>query len=345
MRNQSESSVVWPPLRSRHGATAASQHDRAGCYQTKGKALPYKPGCSSVLLPADRPFVLARNHGLIQDGVTMAPMADGADLFVRFQRELVCLARTTDAGRKYEAETVATTLLEQLQQSVPDDDTIIEAGPCAGLPYQYEWESLLTGELFTGLEALGPYPAAEAAAAAATLGFPGKAPWVGKRNFEDRELISLSTKSAHRYPQKNEHTMIKDWRYGKGYDLVAIHKGQPGSVCLWATIDFVDRERVLRLDLPTDAVRLWIGGVEVKHNQRVRLKRGFHRIAIQSTLPADAGKELAVRPKFWPADDFVQETAQRLASLKRVQPYLAEAVEFVPNTPAGKQSAALLLGL
>jgi hypothetical protein len=79
----------------------------------------------SVVLPNDSPFILARNFGPVVNGATMTPVPEGDDLFLRFRNEVVCFSRLGADGMKYEAETVARTLIQQLQSTKPADDEVL----------------------------------------------------------------------------------------------------------------------------------------------------------------------------------------------------------------------------
>lgn len=284
------------------------------------------------------PTVLARNRGLVNDGPTMAPaFADGA-MYLRTRVGLFCITHTGAEGRRYETERVAATVLAELPL-MPWDPAEPQVGqPLTELPYSFRPEALPVGRLLSGWWVSAP----ASPDAAAALGFPDCPKLAGNSSTVAGLAVRVWERKKD-YDPPHEH-MARDWSLGLSFDLVRIHDHQPGSVCCWATIVSVDRERVLRLEQPLSGVALSIGGVLLSHGQRIRLTRGNYRICVHSTLPADPGPELRWTPRFWPADTAAEEVAMRRATVERVRPWLERAVAELPGSPLAAQAAAALAG-
>jgi hypothetical protein len=297
------------------------------------------PGVMSSVAPGRHPLVLGRNA---MGGVTSTPVAEGPRLYVRSHRELFCLERN-DAGKAYEADQVIRSLLAQIPPAPPAaDGGPVAITPVKALPYDYRPQELEPGYLLVGWNILAPLTADEAVLAKET-GFPAQPNFVAKRGKisvagSELELRSMVIKGLYRYPSE---IMTDPMTIGPAYDLNRIHQQKTGSLGLWAGIVRLQRPMVLRVDLGgTDRARLWLGGVEVRHGQRVRMERGDYALALRTTL-AEA-RETAFQPRLWPAITPERETAHRQALIGAARPWLERLLPAA--SPPQAQAARSLLG-
>lgn len=285
-----------------------------------------------VLLAGRDPVVLARNLAPANETVNMSPAFDGNDMFVRFLSGIACLTRMDGIGERYEAETVARTVLAGLQTS-PLKETEPLSIPDIDIPPATV--VLNSGKVVCNWVVLGPVPAAQAAAAAKTTSFPATCNFGRMKGIPLRDLIS----AARNAQAEGKSNPLGDMPFGTEFELPWIHETKAGSVVFWSTHITSDREQILRLDEPNSAARIWINGKEIKHGGRVLLHHGTYRVAMRTNLDGRAGREQAVRPRFWLSNDVEQERKRADAALERVRPYLERAVKLVPKTETGRRAA------
>ena len=291
-------------------------------YTDRGREHGGESANMSVVLAGPHPVVLARNTTPVNEVLNMSPAFDKGDMFVRFRSGVACLARMGIEGERYEAEIVARTVLAGLRTAPLDAREPLRIP--RGNP-ETEAIALNAGEVIWNWSVRGPLPAAEADAAAKAMGLPA-AP---VRGTEVRTMVS----NALAGDKSNPYT---DLPFGRRIDLEWNHVSKAGTVVLWSAHLKNDRERILRLDEPNAAARLWINGVEVRHGQRVLLRRGGYHVAMRTTF--GGGHEPLVRPRFWLSNDVNNEREQAEAELRRVRPYLERAARLLPDTKTGKRA-------
>ncbi len=117
--------------------------------------------------------------------------------------------------------------------------------------------------------------------------------------------------------------------------------GGPRTLLLHATLR-TDEPRTLRLACETPGVRLWIGGREVEHGDRLAFEAGRHPLlasVVVDEIPRDG---LRFSPRFFASDDPAVELARWQARAERIEPYLRRALELSPDSPAAARARRLL---
>jgi hypothetical protein len=278
----------------------------------------------------------------------MSPAFFGERMYVRAPRQLICIGPTGAEGERYEAETVARTVLDQLPLSPPTDSAPLQGEPLKGLPYRYELHPLLPGRALSLWRYIGPLSAPEAKAVTAKLGFPGAWNLAAAGRFTSVEVPTadgVTSNVVQCFEGESEippRCTTDSHRFGLALDLLRTHGNRGATVGLWQTILSNDRERVLRLDLDSPYAELWIGGCLVKHNQRIRLGIGNYIVAMRTRTPDALPDTLSIRPRLRPSNDVDAERARRLARLRQAAPYLKRAVATVPDRPVARECRAVL---
>ena len=293
---------------------------------------PFLPAGMSAVQLHPEVLVLARNF---LEGMTMAPAFDGERMYARTRESALCIGYTGDEGRHYEAETVARTVLSQMQIPAPTDAPALSAVPLATRPDLQEIDDLEEARVLTGWSFLGPLPAARSKAAAEAAAFPAGSRLVTappKSAIAGADVQRFSRSREGDYPPKH---MARDFRFGATLDVLLAHQGRPGTVGLWSEVLHNDRRRTVRLDLDCPQATLWIAGQAVAHNQRIRLERGYYVVSMRTAVPDPAPAWLTIRPRLWPSNDVTEERRRRLARIRQAEPFLRKAMQLVPLMKTG----------
>jgi hypothetical protein len=312
-----------------NGGTAWA-YDQAVKRGEKAELPPPLPGGMSVFQTGREPLLLARNTF---SGITMSPIFDGERMYARMHHSVICIGPTGEAGRRYEVETVARTILSGMQIAVPDDSKPVEPPAFGVLPPGFEVVPLEVNAfapVMVQWNVLAPIAPAEEAGLVKTLDF-GKGlalPRGGAIEGVTQKIRDLLTSNlAGGFPSR---VLADRCPFGAQIDLSRAHAGQAGSIGLWSTIHYNDRPRTVRIQFDSSATEFFIGGTKIANNQRVRLARGDYVFSMRTRLPEGPGPHW-IAPRLWPSDDVATEQARRTAQQDAARPYLERAIKELPE--------------
>jgi outer membrane protein assembly factor BamB len=289
------------------------------------------PGGMSVFQTGREPLLLARNTF---SGITMSPVFDGDRMYARMHHSVICIGPTGEAGRRYEVETVARTILAGMQIAAPDDSTPVEPPAFGVLPPGFEVTPIEISEfapVMVQWNVVAPIAPAEEAGLAKTLEFSKGLvlPRGGAIEGVNRKIRGLLTHHmAGIYPSP---LLADRCPFGVQLDLTMAHEGQAGSIGLWSTILYNDRPRTVRIQLDSKETEFFIGGTKIADNQRIRLARGNYVFSMRTRLPEGPGPHW-IAPRMWPSDDVAQERARRKAQQDAARPHLERVIKEVPDS-------------
>ena len=262
--------------------------------------------------PALRPqppalcVIRATARGAIVGRVPVEPMGappvfDGGRIYLRSARALTCIARAGEEGERFEAAAAFRALADSFFADVPGRGGALTVPPSPGRPAP-SWPVPATGipapPRWIGI---GPLPARNRADALKAMG-PLQAfrPQRGTRltvRGQPCEFDDLPLSACTEYPG------------GWAVDALRAADEQPGSVLFWYTVVDNPAERTLRADCPDERTVLWMNGVPVRHNERVRLAPGLYPLLVEVDIPRRLPDSLEVAVRFWPSDDPGSERA------------------------------------
>jgi outer membrane protein assembly factor BamB len=308
------------------------------------------PGAMSVLTATVPGVVLARNR---IEQVHGGFACDGDRLYLRSMRSLMCLGLTGDAGRRYQAETVAGEVLSQFFPDPPSTDAPLAI--TAVLPADGRWRvrgtpgGALRAWLWTGPLDPAAVPGAVAALADGAVyradgpdrlpdGIPLKALVEGNMP-EWAEDSPFGTNTVKAGPHLG-------WGGIMG-DRIEVGKlgAAAGKVAILATIIDNPWPQRMRADAGHPQARMWLGGIEVGHNRVVDLPAGAITCVVILALDDPGDRRFLVGPRLWPSAGPQADRDRWQAALSGLRPYLEPAVTLAPDTPAGRRARRILAGL
>jgi hypothetical protein len=258
------------------------------------------PGGMSVVEAQPGGLVLAMNQiEKIHGGFTF----DGDRLYVRSQSSLMCFAHTGEAGKVFEAETVAAQVLRQVYPYRPSAtepiSVPVRAEETKGLP------ALRLNSMIWHWQA-------------------GEKMLHTKNALEWAEDGRLDAKGVAGSPHIGLGEVM-----GQGIDLAKL-----GSVRTLQTTLRNEYQVTVHLDSGHPQAKATLNGVPIPIGQAVVLPEGTVTLAIE--LPA--GATGIVRPRFWPN----QDAAAWQVRVEQCRPYLERVVALAPGSAVSSQAKALL---
>jgi hypothetical protein len=282
------------------------------------------------------------------------PAFDGDRFYYRAARDLnalICFGYTGDDGKAYEAEVNAGTIMDDLPTEAPQ---VVKAVPVPARPGGIP-SGIQRGALFQGCPASGLYS-------------------LGLRTGKDRDLILAGVRGekSSRFEiaaggrvtrfvtggQTYGMQLAKQGRTRRGR-LQVVHARDLAREWKWETgtrghgmfcqVLRSDRSRTVRFMSRTrnPAVRAWLGGVPVKHQQRYRLAQGYYVLlaAIEAGDSLDA-EDLCLDFSFVPsADDPAADVRAYADDLRRAAPYLERVVKLKPGSETAARAKVFLAKL
>lgn len=305
------------------------------------------PNGMAAIRMAPAPQVVARNR---VERMIAAPAFDGdpnaADrIYLRTFQSLTCLGYTGPAGRRYEAEVQARTVLGELAPDRPDESAALDVAPSAS-PLRGA-APLVPGEMIADWTFVGPLPLRLRDAARAAVGWPG---WTVKPPERgDGELaVGGATAAVRQYADWGRHLMKhpdEAWRFGPRIDVAAATGGKGRSVSYWRASLANPAERTVRFELACPAASAWLSGVPLRQGRRVRLKRGCYSLVVEVACDEPPADGLSMTPRFRPSDEAKAELAEWLSRLRADRDILERAAKLSPDSDVGRTCARLLKAL
>ena len=291
-----------------------------------------RPGGWSVLQRGLDGMVLARNR-MIGD-TQAAPVFDGDRVYVRTTESFLCLGRTGEKGRIYEAQVNAYTLLTEIFPDRPADTAPLLVRPLAALRRPHMWvfgyKRIPRNWLYAG-----PLALAGADEALASLGGPTKA-----RAGAEAKVTCLG-RSVGFVPVDPERA--KMWAAMiDPVDVVAVTGARADSVTYFQADLLVDQERIVRLQLDTPGARAWLDGVAVGHNQRLRLLEGTYSLLVEVRVGQFPPGGLSLSPQLWWSQDPKEELRQWRQAVGPNRHYFERAIRLAPNSETARRAKRLL---
>ncbi len=268
-----------------------------------------------VELGVDRPHVLCLNR--VPDG-TAVPVFDGPRMFLRQGRKLWCVAATTAEGKRYQQARIGAALIDAILPPPAEGRDLAAPEPLRDPPSRAEapratlddkagpgrW--LLAGPFGAPDAADHPTLAALRAARGETLALAG-----GARTFEPLPdaALHVGTSWGHAYYLDGlGGTTAQPFRR---VDLLRCVGGDPDASAVLYTVLDNTRDREATVRIARRGLDVWLGGLKMRPNQRVRLAKGFYPLVVrigpdcfERPLPKlDVRTALAdksMRPLDWP---------------------------------------------
>jgi outer membrane protein assembly factor BamB len=320
------------------------------------------PMYCTVFPPKPCMAVLARNA---VDRMYGAPVIDGDRIYMRGYFGVYCIGYTGDAGRAYEARTVADTLLDEVNHSVPP---AASAAPLAVKPAGSGGNPLTSALAPTVWSFAGPFALGSGDKVAASLGLPGRGAGAkgsdgvvvvrmpykdlnrqetgakGSDGVTEREFVSLSranvtAKDLWRWDFNDDLTSrLRDRRV---LELGRILGDKAPCLVYVATTVSIDRSGVWRLELSPLQARAWLNGQPVADQDRVSLEPGSYQLVMEVTI-AKAGYPVPLSPRFWTSDDPVAERKCWVDFASRYRSWFERAIELAPESDEAKRSRAVI---
>ncbi len=318
------------------------------------KLLPF-PGALSVVDATVPALVLARNQIELVKG---SFICDGDRLYVRGLHSLMCYGYTGDAGRAWEAATVATEICSAVFPDPPAEGAVVAASVAAGaIGKKPSAQNPVLGPI-TSWFLVAPLSAGREAAAARILADPAWPGWNAETKpepaLEGGTLKSLTIRTMPEWAWPDTFRIRGrdgfklgphigfNGLFGSHVELSRLLKPEAGSIALLATTLTTDMPRLARYDAGhAQVIRSWIGGAELQHNQCVQFPVGTTTLVVAVRLD-DPGAPLILKPRFWPSLGNAKDRTEWIAFMQRAKPWLSNAAKLAGDTPAGRKAAAIL---
>jgi len=342
---------------------------------------PKPPMCSGILTRGPDPLLL-HNNGV---GRTYGAWAmEGDRMYLRSYSGLICVGRTGEKGLRYEAVTVGRKLLDDVypDRPKPTGDVIEPKMRGENVIKTFGWghekfvdhdmpgySRISSGYAPPYWHCLGPFPIEKAGAAMKAFGGPGAVlngdDMVTVNGVKD-EWGTFSTK--HYMKPRNYKRWEQDHR-----NLTDIHRirrvvdfGRVLGKDRLNTVTYLvadlcwDEDTVRRFEQTMPGVRAWIGGIPIKHGDRVRFKRfpfynkwsgrdetkpGYCQLLLEIKVKDIPKHGLWLSPRFWKSDDVKQEEAEWEKAVERRRSYYERVIKLAPDTLEAERAKHVLAEL
>ena len=319
-----------------------------------GKEPRTAPGSMSVIQPGVRGQIIARNR---IEGMGGPPAFDGDRIYLRARDAMMCIGYTGDEGRGYEAQTVAAALADWIYPEKPVRGDALAIAPAPGKRGMGH-----TGG--TSLPVADPRPwAARVIWHTPGPQYPTRSPvWVfaGPFPLRDRaevleslgDLAGFEAGLGTKVPRGGDKVFgdlgiryARNRRTSYRLDLLGPLYGEADTASYYYTCVHNTDPHTYRLELDPGNVRLWIQGVPVKHQQRLRLAEGYYSMLMEVTVPEPAPEELWLSLQFWHSDNQDEELRHWQADVRDNQELLNRACAWAHGSDAARQAEAILRGV
>jgi hypothetical protein len=299
-------------------------------------------------------------------------------MIFRTVSDVLCIGYTGEAGRRWEAEQVARTLMNQIPPPVPEDDPAVLQLPDTRGKYSvigHGRRQVRTGSPLAFVWTTEAVPIAEAGplrdiiSGAKPAGNAMRGFWDAKARVPcgDRRLTvarpdftaqtGMSGYTIHQMGNYDAPQLIGTTRYGLKYSLNLFHgphippntmpgpdyKGMTDSAVFWVVPLGFGQEMTLRFTLGRDhGVRAWMHGIEIKDGQRVHGHYGSHGVHLMTEVRGEEELQDTICPVFWEASSPEAESAFRRKRIAAVLPWLKRAAVEVEDPDIKSWAASLV---
>ena len=310
------------------------------------------PGSMSILQSGARGRVVARNKIEAMNG---PPAFEDDRIYLRARNALMCIGYTGDEGRSYESRVVAGNLVDWIYPERPVRSDAVTLTPLEVKPKtKYPRHGSLPvadplplarsrdhrnvsvpgatrspGWLFAGAFAMKDRDAARAS-------FGDLKQF--RANVGTTVTAGATTKSFSELGKRFQQNTATSYRL----DLLGPVYGQAGTVSFYYARVHNPVSHTYRVELKPGSARLWVQGVELKHQQRVTLPAGYYVLLVEVPVPDPAPKALQLSLQFWRSDDQDREIANWETDIRRNRVLLETAYAWAHGSDAADRSAALL---
>ncbi len=267
-----------------------------------GTTPPGGKGTLTAIRLGDAPYVLARNY---VETYYSNPVADGERLYIRTRTAMLCIGYTGEAGRAFERETVARTIIEDL----PPRPVVTSPQQVAGFTVR-DFPDAPAWQPRRG-PAFWRYRLTDADAAEVIPGLGGEI-----EVLKDPGADWLDSPEAA-WIERGDETAL---------DLLQVPDLR-GARAIFMTMGRVDRRGVFRFDLPGgNMFRAWLAGEPVQNDALLRIDPGVYPLVIEVRLQRMVPfRNLVMLPRLIPATDPDRETLRWRQVVRQSIPALQEA--------------------
>ena len=306
------------------------------------------PMFCTVFPPKPGMAVLARNA---VDRMYGAPIIDGDRIYMRGYFGVYCIGYTGDAGRAYEARTVADTLLDAIPADAPADP------PKAPLTVKAQpWEAA-RGVTWTPSDGTagatwlfaGPFAADKGDKIVGSLGGPGARVTAGAKasdGTDDRVFCPLArgkVAGEDFWPWEVNDDLTLRTRDRRTFDLDRLIRGKrPCLVYMYCELSIQGSgARKMRLELTPRNSRAWLAGKPVANGDRVDLQPGTYPFLVEVAAGPERGA-LLFSPRWWNDEDPKAERKRWVDFVSRYRSWFEKAIELAPESDEAKRSRAVI---
>lgn len=307
------------------------------------------PGSMSAIQPGRDGIVVARNHIEIMGA---APSFDGGSVYLRSMQSLTCIGYTGDEGRAYEARVTAAAALDCIFPDPPEPGPPVWIGAIgerargwSHVPHARvepslaaEWHRWAACAIPSPRwVAAGPMPIDTRDEARKTLG--------GVPSFRADKGNVLEVHGRQYRFEEVPFSSCRMRQTGYSVDVLGVAGRRADTVTYYYALLRNDRERTMRVDCRAPGVALWLHGVSVRHNQRVRLAKGTLPLVMEVTVPDPVPPDLDVAVQFWDSEDEQHERERWERMVRGCRGILERAAALLPGTETAGRAARLLAGM
>lgn len=308
---------------------------------------PKAPMDMVVLTREERPLRLANNA---IDRTYGSGALEGDRLYIRGYYSATCVAYTGEEGKRYEAQTVARNLLDDLYAERPSD-----TAP-KPIPMQNELKprlcAMISGHAPFQWWILGPLPREQTEEAFKAFGGAAK-----KVQGDEKITVAGVPRQWTKMEQDVLHVPeFKRWeldpanfcdihRLRRVVDLGKVIRGQKNTVAFLTVEMNSEREQTMRFEQTMPGVRAWLGGAEIAHGDRVKVGKGVCQLLLEITVQDIPAEGLHLSPRFWASEDAKQEAADWRKAVERRRRYFDDVIRLVPDSAEAAAARKLLAEL
>jgi hypothetical protein len=272
-----------------------------------------------------------------------ALLFDGDRMYYRNTFGMVCIGYTGDEGKAFEAEVNARFVMEDLDLEQPAVCEAIRIAPQVGLPEELPRQDNIWTRYRRPFLVFGPIKPDQRPGVMDALN--GKVAWAKgvagpKVSFREDPGPAFTPSRLRKYGRA---AMVAH----SGFEVFRAWEdaGKPaGHSTTFATVAQIRQPMTVRFIKRTESprVRAWLGGVELKHQQRYRIEPGEYAYLGEMDF-GEASDDVRLDYYFVrSADDPQQDVKAWQEDLRGAKVYLERVVKLKPESETAKKAGEML---